>query len=256
MQPQNRKSSAAMSSGKLKIRGIFVTATDTSVGKTTLAAGLIGFLKKQSVDVGVMKPVATGAIEYDSGELISQDAEMLVKFSGTSDPWHWINPYCLAAAVTPSLAARIEGVSIDFAKLKSIRDDILKQHDFIVVEGAGGALSPVFENLVTADLIKALDLPAVIVSRSSLGTINHTLMTHECLSLRQIPVLGFFLNRFPKRPNLAERTNAEIIASVGGLAHLGSIPEMGDIFSQQDVVEVFTQGVHRDQLLEILFGQS
>ena len=118
MQPQNRKSSAAMSSGKLKIRGIFVTATDTSVGKTTLAAGLIGFLKKQSVDVGVMKPVATGAIEYDSGELISQDAEMLVKFSGTSDPWHWINPYCLAAAVTPSLAARIEGVSIDFTKLK------------------------------------------------------------------------------------------------------------------------------------------
>jgi dethiobiotin synthetase len=242
-----------MNSGKLKIKGIFVTATDTGVGKTTVAAGLVGFLKQQGIDVGVMKPVATGAIECDSGKLISQDAEMLVKFSGSTDPWQWINPYCLATAVTPSLAARIEGVSIDFAKLKSIQDDILKRHDFIVVEGAGGALSPVFENLVVADLIKALELPAVIVSRSSLGTINHTLMTHECLSLRQIQVLGFFLNRFPTNPNLAEGTNAEIIVSVGGLAHLGSISEMGDIFSQQDVVETFTQGVHKNQLLDILF---
>jgi dethiobiotin synthetase len=242
-----------MNSGKLKIKGIFVTATDTGVGKTTVAAGLVGFLKQQGIDVGVMKPVVTGAIECDSGKLISQDAEMLVKFSGSTDPWQWINPYCLATAVTPSLAARIEGVSIDFAKLKSIQDDILKRHDFIVVEGAGGALSPVFENLVVADLIKALELPAVIVSRSSLGTINHTLMTHECLNLRQIQVLGFFLNRFPRNPNLAEGTNAEIIVSVGGLAHLGSISEMGDIFSQQDVVEIFTQGVHKNQLLDILF---
>jgi dethiobiotin synthetase len=242
-----------MNSGKLKIKGVFVTATNTGVGKTTVAAGLVGFLKQQGIDVGVMKPVATGAIECDSGKLISQDAEMLVKFSGSTDPWQWINPYCLATAVTPSLAARIEGVSIDFAKLKSIQDDILKRHDFIVVEGAGGALSPVFENLVVADLIKALELPAVIVSRSSLGTINHTLMTYECLSLRQIQVLGFFLNRFPRNPNLAEGTNAEIIVSVGGLAHLGSISEMGDIFSQQDVVETFTQGVHGNQLLDILF---
>jgi dethiobiotin synthetase len=242
-----------MNSGKLKIKGVFVTATNTGVGKTTVAAGLVGFLKQQGIDVGVMKPVATGAIECDSGKLISQDAEMLVKFSGSTDPWQWINPYCLATAVTPSLAARIEGVSIDFAKLKSIQDDILKRHDFIVVEGAGGALSPVFENLVVADLIKALELPAVIVSRSSLGTINHTLMTYECLSLRQIQVLGFFLNRFPRNPNLAEGTNAEIIVSVGGLAHLGSISEMGDIFSQQDVVETFTQGVHGNKLLDILF---
>lgn len=245
-----------MTVGKLKYKGIFVTATDTSVGKTTLAAGLVGFLKKQGVDVGVMKPVATGAIECDSGKLISQDAEMLVRFSGSTDPWEWVNPYCLATPVTPSLAARIEGVSIDFPRLKTIRDEILKRHDFIVVEGAGGAMSPVFEEQVVADLIEIMELPAVIVSRSSLGTINHTLMTYECLRMHRVPVLGFFLNRFPKTPNLAESTNAEIIASVGGLPHLGSIPEMGDFFSQQEVVETFTRAIHRDQLLEILFEQS
>ena len=172
----------------LKYKGVFITATDTSVGKTTVAAGLVGFLKKQGVDVGVMKPVASGAIECDSGKLISQDAEMLVKFSGSTDPWEWINPYCLATSVTPSLAARIEGVVIHFDRIKSAYDEIAKKHDFVVVEGAGGAMSPVFENLVVVDMIRALDLPALIVSRSALGTINHTLMTDECLRTRQIPV--------------------------------------------------------------------
>ena len=235
-----------------KYKGVFITATDTSVGKTTVAAGLVGFLKRQGVDVGVMKPVASGAIECDSGKLISQDAEMLVKFSGSTDPWEWINPYCLATPVTPSLAARIEAVSIHFDKIQSAYKEIVRRHDFVVVEGAGGAMSPVFENLVVVDMIRALDVPALIVSRSALGTINHTLMTDECLRGHQVPVLGFFLNRFPKNPNLAESTNAEIIASVGGLAHLGSIPEMGDLFSQQQVVETFAQAVHRDQLLELL----
>jgi dethiobiotin synthetase len=249
----DNRSGEAMNSGKLKHRGIFVTATDTSVGKTTVAAGLIGFLKRLGIDVGVMKPVATGAIECDSGKLISQDAEMLVKFSVSTDPWECVNPYCLATPVTPALAARIEGVTIDFGKLRLVCDDILKRHEFIVVEGAGGVMSPVFENRVTADLIKALSLPALIVARSGLGTINHTLMTYECLRLHEVPVLGFLLNRFPKKPNLAESTNAEIIASVSGLTYLGSIPEMGDFFSQQDLVDTFAQAVHRDQILEILF---
>jgi dethiobiotin synthetase len=242
--------------GKSKSKGVFVTATDTSVGKTTLAAGLIGFLKSQGKDVGVMKPVTSGAIECDSGKLISQDAEMLVKFSGSKDPWDWVNPYRLVTAVTPSVAARIEGVTINFGKLRAVYGQIAAQHDFVVVEGAGGVMSPVFEELVIVDMIKALDLPAVIVSRSGLGTINHTLMTAECLRTRDVPVLGFFLNRFPRNPNLAESTNAEVIASVGKLAHLGSIPEMGEFFSQQDLVETFARSVHRDQLLELLFESS
>ena len=107
-----------------RYKGVFVTATDTSVGKTTVAAGLVGFLKKQGVDVGVMKPVASGAIECDSGKLISQDAEMLVKFSASTDPWEWINPYCFAAAVTPSLATKIEGVPISVDKIKSSYEEI------------------------------------------------------------------------------------------------------------------------------------
>ena len=242
-----------MNAQKLKYKGIFVTATDTSVGKTTVAAGLVGFLRSLGLDVGVMKPVATGAIECESGRLISQDAEMLVKFSGSKDPWDLVNPYCLATPVTPALAARIEKVNIDFQRLKGVSQQLLERHEFIVVEGAGGAMSPVYEGLVMADLVREIGLPSVIVSRSSLGTINHTLMTYECLRARQVPVLGFFLNRFPKKPNLAESTNAEIIADVGGLSHLGSIPEMGDFFSQQDVIDIFTHSISGEHLQEALF---
>lgn len=239
---------------KLKFRGVFITATDTSVGKTTVAAGLVGFLKKQGVNIGVMKPVASGALENEPGKLVSQDAQTLVEFSGSRDPLDWINPYCLATPVTPLLAARIEGVKIDFNKIRSCFQQISGRHAFVVVEGAGGVMSPISDDLLVVDMIRALHLPAIVVSRATLGTINHTLLTLECLQMRQIETLGFLLNRFPRNPGLAERTNAEIIASVGSIPHLGSFPELGDLYSQQDVVEAFSKSVQGDKLSQVLCG--
>jgi len=239
-----------MSVRRLKAKGIFVTATDTSVGKTTIAAGLIGYLKRLGIDIGVMKPVASGAMECDTGKLISQDAEMLVKFSGTTDPWEWINPYCLATAATPALAAKIEGITIDLDVISEAFVKISNKHEFVVVEGAGGVMSPLFEQLVMLDLICLLELPALIVTRSSLGTINHTLMTFQCLKMRDVDVLGFMLNRFPRSPNLAESTNAELISRVGGIDYLGSIPEMGDFFSQAELIDTFASSIYRDKLLD------
>jgi dethiobiotin synthetase len=237
---------------KLKHRGVFVTATDTSIGKTMLAAGLTGYLKARGLNVGVMKPVASGAIECDSGKLISQDAEMLVKFAGSKDPWELINPYCLATPGIPLLAARFEGISIDFERIKSAFELVASRHDFVVVEGAGGLLTPITECWLMADLIGALKLPALIVCRPGQGTINHTLMTLECMRNRGLEALGFFLNRFPATPNLSESTNAEIIASIGGVPHLGSIPEMGDFFSQQEVIVTFEHSVQQEKLWEAL----
>jgi dethiobiotin synthetase len=239
-----------MSVKRLKAKGIFVTATDTSVGKTTIAAGLIGYLKRQGIDIGVMKPVASGAIECDSGKLISQDAEMLVKFSGSADPWEWVNPYCLATAVTPALAAKIEGITIDLDIIRENFSRLSNKHQFVVVEGAGGVMSPLFEQLVMLDLISHLELPTLIVSRSALGTINHTLMTYQCLKLRKVDVVGFMLNRFPRSPNLAESTNAELISRVGKIDFLGSLPELGDFFSQSELIDIFSTSIHRDKLLD------
>jgi len=205
-----------------------VTGTDTEVGKTVVAAGLARFLRGQGLDVGVMKPVASGAVESAAGGRESSDVVALVKAACCSDPVEWVNPYCLAAPVAPALAAELEGVSVDMERIGDCYERLCGRHDLTVVEGAGGALTPVSGKLSVADMAQRLRIPALIVSRAGLGTINHTVMTIECLRSRGVECLGFFLNRFPPTPDLAERTNADRIAAITGCLHLGSIPELAD----------------------------
>lgn len=207
-----------------------VTGTDTEVGKTVVAAGLARFLRGEGLDVGVMKPVASGAVESVSGERVSSDVVALVKAACCSDPMEWVNPYCFIPPVAPALAAELEGVSVDTERIGDCYQRLCNRHDLTVVEGAGGALTPVSGKLSVADLAQRLRIPALIVSRAGLGTINHTVMTVECLRSRGVECLGFFLNRYPPTPDLAERTNADRIAAITGALHLGSIPELEDPF--------------------------
>ena len=213
---------------RARYRGVMVTGTDTEVGKTVVAAGLARFLRGQGLDVGVMKPVASGAVEPAAGGRVSPDVVALVTAAGCSDPLEWVNPYCFLPPVAPALAAELEGVSVDMGRIGDCYERLCGRHDLTVVEGAGGALTPVFGRLSVADLAQRLRIPALIVSRAGLGTINHTVMTIECLRSRGVECLGFFLNRFPASPDLAERTNADRIAAISGALHLGSIPELAD----------------------------
>lgn len=211
-----------------RYRGVMVTGTDTEVGKTVVAAGLARFLRGKGLDVGVMKPVASGAVESASGRRVSSDVVALVKAACCSDPLEWVNPYCFIPPVAPALAAELEGVSVDMGRIGDCYERLCSRHDLTVVEGAGGALTPVCGTLSVADLARRLRIPALIVSRAGLGAINHTVMTFECLRSRGVECLGFFLNRFPPTPDLAERTNAGRIAAITGALHLGSIPELAD----------------------------
>ena len=160
----------------------------------------------------------------------------LMRGACCSDPVEWVNPYCFAAPVAPALAAELEGVSVDMERISDCYERLCSRHDLTVVEGAGGALTPVFGKLSVADLAQRLRVPALIVSRAGLGTINHTVMTFECLRSRGVECLGFVLNRFPPFPDLAERTNADRIAlhhrrpppgihpGVGGSARIRGLP--------------------------------
>ena len=213
---------------RARYRGVMVTGTDTEVGKTVVAAGLARFLRGQGLDVGVMKPVASGAVESASGRRVSSDVVALMTAAGCSDPVEWVNPYCFVPPVAPALAAELEGVSVDRERIDDCYERLCNRHDLTVVEGAGGALTPVAANLSVADLAQRLRIPALIVSRAGLGAINHTVMTFECLRSRGVECLGFFLNRYPPTPDLAERTNADRIAAITGALHLGSIPELAD----------------------------
>lgn len=244
----------ANSSRSPKHKGVFITAADTSVGKTTLAAGLVGYLISHGWDVGVMKPIATGAIECQSGRLISQDAEMLVKFAAVRDPWEWINPYSLASAAVPVVAAKVEKTPIILERIQECFHHLSAAHSFIVAEGAGGVMTPLTESLVIMDLIKTLEIPAIVVTRAGRNAINQALMTLQCLKNREIETLGFFINRFPPKPNLSETTCAELIASLSGALHLGTIPELGDTFSQQQLIRTFENSINKDAFEEA-FGE-
>ena len=213
---------------KARYGGVMVTGTDTEVGKTVVAAGLVRFLRGQGLDVGVMKPVASGAVESAAGGRVSGDVAALMAAACCSDPVEWVNPYCFLPPVAPALAAELEGVSVNMERIGDCYERLRGRHDLTVVEGAGGALTPVSGKLSVADLAQRLRIPALIVSRAGLGTINHTVMTVECLRSRGVECLGFFLNRFPPNPDLAERTNADRIAAITGALHLGSIPELAD----------------------------
>ena len=244
-----------MDSTKLRYKAIFVTATDTEIGKTSVAVGLIHFLRELGLNIGVMKPVASGVVKVSEGQGISTDMEILVEASNSKDPEAWINPYCFSTAVAPSLAAKLEGVEVGLPRIRNCFEQIFSRHDLVVVEGAGGVLSPVSEKLLMVDIIKCLQLPAVIVSKASLGAINQTVMTYECLKYRSVDCLGFFLNRYPQLPTLAERTNAELIASLIETPCLGSLPDLGLSFDASELRKNFLKSIDKKELLEVLYQE-
>ncbi|MRR37437.1 dethiobiotin synthase, partial [bacterium] len=165
-------------------KAIFVTGTDTGVGKTIVTAALARLLREQGVDVGVMKPVTSGCIERGDS-LVSEDAELLTWAAGVPLDEECA-PYCLRAPIAPSVAASRENVRIDFSRIRNAFETLLTRHDFVLIEGAGGLMVPLSGGLMVADLVLALKLPLLVVARPNLGTINHTVLT--CFAAKQLGI--------------------------------------------------------------------
>jgi dethiobiotin synthetase len=144
-------------------RGVFVTGTDTGVGKTVVATALIRQLAREGLRVVGMKPVAAGAEGTRAALLRNEDALALAAASNIPAPYESINPYCLLAAVSPHIAAADEGVTIETAVIKEHFEKLAELADFVVVEGAGGWLAPINETQTMADVAVALGLPVVLV---------------------------------------------------------------------------------------------
>lgn len=207
-------------------RGIFITGTDTEVGKTFIAAAIAGGLKGRGVDCGVMKPIQSGAIKRD-GRLISQDAVFLIKASGVRDELSLVNPYCLKAPLAPGVAAKLEKRAISPESIIDAFNILSSRHQFMIVEGAGGLLVPIGDGYLMKDLILDLNLPLVIVSRLGLGTINHTLLTIEVARNYGIEIIGIIFNQTEKQPvTICEKTNPKIISELTGVPILGIVPNV------------------------------
>ncbi len=180
---------------KTNIRGLFITGADTNVGKTYVGALIAHALKAAGHRPGVYKPVASGC-HREGVRLVSDDAELLWRAAGEPGELDRVCPQCFEAPLAPHLAARAEGKEIDRELLRDGLAYWLERSDVVLVEGAGGLLSPLGDNDYVADLARDLGFPLVIVARNALGTINHTLLTlHAAQTFRGgLPIAGIVLN--------------------------------------------------------------
>ncbi|WKZ32160.1 MAG: dethiobiotin synthase [Thermodesulfobacteriota bacterium] len=196
-------------------RAFFITGTDTGVGKTEAACMLARAFRAAGLKPGVMKPVETGCPERD-GRLVPTDALRLKEASGTEAPLELINPYRFAPPLAPFTASELSGATIDFERIRSCLKELSNMHDLMLVEGAGGLLTPIAQDTYMADLALDLGLPAIIVSANRLGTINHTLMTIKCAGYMGIKVAGIILNN--PGPNGSDPSRAHNRASIERLS--------------------------------------
>ncbi len=205
-------------------KGIFITGTDTEVGKTVVAAGLASAIKTRGVDVGVMKPVASGA-ERKGDKLVSRDVLFLADSIDSNDEMDLINPVALEMPLSPYVAANLEKKEIDVSRIKDAYSRLTGRHDFLIVEGIGGILVPITKDCLVADMILELGLPLVIVTRPNLGTINHTLLTIREAERCGIAIKGLIFNwTNEQEAGIAEKTNPGIIEELSGIPVLGVLP--------------------------------
>ena len=188
--------------------GFFITGTDTDVGKTTVALGLITALQDKGLSVGVMKPVSAGC-ELTSDGLRNEDAVLLMQKASVDFPYEIVNPYAFEPAVAPHIAAAEAGVEIDIEVIRQCYLDIAEKVDIVIVEGAGGWLVPINENETMADVVKALALDVITIVGIRLGCLNHALLTSQCIKASGLSHRGWVANHLSVATDrAAENINA------------------------------------------------
>jgi dethiobiotin synthetase len=201
--------------------GVFVTGTDTGVGKTVVACLLVRELRRRGFDVGVMKPVETGVDARGP-----QDALALIEAAGGGDPLDDVCPQPFALPAAPVVAAAVEGTAVDLEAVRRAFGRLRKAHSWLVVEGAGGLLVPVAPGISIADLAVSMRLPLLIVARAALGTINHTLLTLEAASARHLPVAGVVISHGTGDLSAADRANLGALRQALGSNLVGELPPL------------------------------
>jgi dethiobiotin synthetase len=198
------------------VRGLFVTGTDTGVGKTVLSAALVAAMAAAGEPVRAFKPVVTG-LDDPPGEWPA-DHELLARVAGMAP--EDVAPYRYGPAVSPHLAAAMAAERVDPTHLvQSAR--ALAAKGTLVVEGVGGLLVPLGDDCTVRDLAAELALPLLIAARPGLGTISHTLLTLEACRAKSLPVCAVVLTPWPTRPSAMERSNLDTIANMGEVEVVG-----------------------------------
>jgi dethiobiotin synthetase len=203
-------------------KGLFITGTDTEVGKTVIATALVRGFVAQGLRVAVMKPVASGSHLTSEG-LRNEDALALIQASNIAAPYDRVNPYCFEPAISPHIAADEAGVRVDLDHIRQNFDLLKAASDLVVVEGAGGWLAPVSPSSSMKDLARALELPAILVVGVRLGCINHALLTQLAIESHGTTFAGWIANMVdPAMPR--QKENLETLARGLNAAPLAIVP--------------------------------
>lgn len=200
-------------------RGLFVTGTDTGVGKTLVACALVRELRRSGLRAGAMKPIETGV-----GARGPLDALALREAAGGADPLEDVCPQAFALAAAPAVAAAAEGREISLAAITAAFARLAARHECVIAEGAGGLLVPVAPRLGMAELAAALGLPLLVVTRARLGTLNHTLLTLEAARARSLVLAGVVISHAEPVPAAADARNLAWLREWLGPALVGELP--------------------------------
>lgn len=218
-----------MTALKKQGKGWFITGTDTNVGKTFVASGLVRSLNQQGLRTGAYKPAASGGERNSSGEMVWGDVETLHEAMEGAWPRERICPQRFLAPLAPPQAARREGKVLDEELLIAGARWWEEQVDLVIVEGAGGWLSPLSDSWSNADFAERLGYPVLVVARLGLGTINHTLLTLEAIERRGVPILGVVMTE-----GLFDPGDVSVEGNPEELGRLTKHPVLGVIRHQSD----------------------
>ena len=229
------------------MKSLFITGTDTDVGKTVISAGLSRAISNQGVNIGVMKPFAAAELQ-SSSEFQSEDTEILAKAARVSDPEELLNPQFFPIPASPYTASKTLDMKVDLEKVLEKFDELKKLHDMILVEGMGGIMTPILENYFVADLIRDMGLETIIVIRSKIGTVNHTMLTNKICDDYKIPVKGIIINNFDSEGYPVQELKRDIEQLTGNKV-LGVIPKL-ESFDANDVATILSKEINIPELLE------
>jgi len=207
-----------------KAKGLFVTGTDTAVGKTLIAGGIAKLLFAQGHKVGVFKPVASGCKHQYEG-LVNEDASFLRECSNCDLELSQISPVGYVTPAAPIVCEDFEGRAVDFCAVENAYREICLDSDVVIVEGIGGVRVPISTGVDLLDLAKAFDLPVVIVTRPNLGTINHTLLTIDAVRGAGLELAGVVISGYDAaNASLAEETLPGVLEEWGQVEILSIVP--------------------------------
>ncbi|MDG4655661.1 dethiobiotin synthase [Ectobacillus antri] len=223
--------------------GLFVTATDTEVGKTVVAGALAGVLRKKGKNIGVSKPLQSGHLASDP----EGDAKRLQWLSGVTTEVEEICPFSFTTPVAPRLAMKYEGKEISLKQVQAAYEHIRASFEGAIVEGAGGLLVPYTKDALVVDFAKALALPVLIVARPTLGTVNHTALTIQCATAHGLRVAGVILSGHHKEERNSAEENRSMIEELSGVPVLGMLPWLSSP-EREVILQEFEDAVNIDQL--------